>query len=109
MSHIPAPETLNLANVLHLLPHGFFPEFLDNLLHSFLLMLRYLLCHDEKLRLSGLMIISFTHKTCDLISGTFFTPVNFLTIGTSVLVSFTGVSYFPANFSGTGPLTVYHP
>src|SRR4051812_8114988 len=27
MSHIPAPETLNLANVLHLLPHGYFLEF----------------------------------------------------------------------------------
>src|ERR1043165_9827137 len=27
MSHVPAPETLNLANVLHLLPHGYFLKF----------------------------------------------------------------------------------
>src|ERR1041385_159602 len=95
MSHIPAPETLNLANVLVFLLHGCFPEFLDNFLHSFLSMLRYLLCHDEKLTLSGVMIISFTHETCDSCSGAFFTPVHFLTIGTSILVSFIGVSYFP--------------
>src|ERR1041384_3329026 len=80
MSHIPAPETLNLANVLHLLPHGCFLQFLDNFLYSFLLLLNHLLCDDEKLTLSGVMISSFTHKTCDLSGGTFFTPVNLFTI-----------------------------
>src|SRR3954467_3346537 len=89
MSHVPAPVTLNLANVLLFLLHGCFLQFLDNFLHSFLLMLNHLLCHDEKLTLSGVMIISFAHKTCDLTSGTFFTPVTFFTIGTSILVSFT--------------------
>src|SRR3954463_16149512 len=92
MSHIPAPKTLNLANVLLFLPHGCFLQLLDNFLHSFLLMLNDLLCHDEKLTLRGVMIISFTHKTCDVSSGTFFTPVNFFTIGTSILVSFIRVS-----------------
>src|ERR1041385_5552017 len=95
VSLVPAPVTLNLAKVLLFLLHGCFPESLDNFLHSFLLMLRYLLCHDEKLTLSGVMIISFTHETCDLCSGAFFTPVHFLTLGTSILVSFIGVSYFP--------------
>ena len=142
MSHVPAPETLNLAGVLHLLPHGFFLQFwthvgvmshvpasvtlnlanvflfllhgcflrfLDNLLRSFLSMLNHLLCHDEKLTLSGVMITSFTHKTCDLSSRTFFTPVNFFTMGTSILVSFTWVSCFSANFAGTGPLKVHRP
>src|SRR3954466_5774675 len=109
MSHIPAPETLNLDNVLHLLPHECFLQLLDNFLHSFLLMLNHLLCHDEKLTLSGVMISSFTHKTCDLSSGTFLTPANFFTIGASILVSFMGVSYFPANFAGTRPLTGYRP
>ena len=76
---------------------------------SFLLMLNHLLCHDEQSTLSGVMISSFTHKKCDLSSGTFFTPVNFLTIGASILVSFIGVSCFSANFAGTGPLKVYRP
>src|SRR4051812_24328064 len=88
MSHIPASVTPNLANVVLFLLHGCFLQLLDNFLHSFLLMLNHLLCHDEKLTLSGVMITSFTHKTCDLSSGTFFTPVNFFTIGTSILVSF---------------------
>src|SRR3954470_12619570 len=109
MSHIPAPETLNLADVLLFLLHGCFLQFLDNFLHSFLLMLNHLLCHDKKSTLSGVMIISFTHKTCDLSSGTFFTPVNFFTIRTSILVSFIGVSCFSANFEGTGSLKVYRP
>src|ERR1041385_8405159 len=109
VSLVPAPVTLNLAKVVLFLLHGCFPEFLDNFLHSFLLMPRYLLCHDEKLTLSGVMIISFAHKTCDLCSGAFFTPVHFLTLGTSILVSFIGVSYFPANFAGTRPLTGYRP
>src|SRR3954464_14975060 len=74
MSHIPAPVTLNLANVLHLLPHGCFLQLLDNFLHSLLLMLNHLLCHDEKFTLSGVMITSFKHKTCDLSGGIFFTP-----------------------------------
>src|SRR3954468_4135477 len=104
MSHIPAPETLNVANVLLFLFHGCFPQFLDSFLHFFLLMLNHLLCHDEKLTLSGVMISSFTHKTCDLCSGEFFTRVSFFTIGTSILVSFIGVSFFSANFAGTGPL-----
>src|ERR1041384_1464876 len=91
MSHIPAPETLDLANVLHLLPHGCFLQLLDNFLHSFFLMLNHFLCQDEKLTLSGGMIPSFTHKTCDLSGGTFFTTVSFLTIGTTILVSFIGV------------------
>src|SRR3954470_11703600 len=109
MSHIPAPETLNLADVLLFLLHGCFLQFLDNFLHSFLLMLNHLLCHDEKSTLSRVMIISFTHKTCDLSSGTFFTQVNFFTIGTSILVSFIGVSCFTANCAGTRPLTGYRP
>src|ERR1043165_1065078 len=109
MSHIPAPVTLNLANVLHLLPHGCFIQLLDKFIHYFLLMLNYLLCHDEKSTLSGVMITSFTHKTCDLSGGTFFTPVNFFTIGTSILGSFIGVSYFSANFAGMGSLKVYRP
>src|ERR1043165_2651924 len=88
MSHIPAPVTLNLANVLLFLLHGCFLQLLYNFLHSFLLMLNHLLCHDEKLTLSGVMITSFTHKTCDLSSGTFFTAVNFFTIGTSISVFF---------------------
>src|ERR1041385_4461524 len=91
VSHIPTPVTLNLAKVLLFLLRGCFPEFLDNFLHSFLLMLRYLLCHDENLTLSRVMIIPFTHETCDLCSGAFFTQVNFLTKGTSILVSFIGV------------------
>src|SRR3954466_7975869 len=77
--------------------------------HSFLLMLNHLLCHDEKLTLNGVMITSFTHKTCDLSSGTFFTPVNFFTIGTSILVPLIGVSCFSANFADMGPLQVYRP
>src|SRR3954470_13431704 len=89
MSHVPASVTPNLANVLLFLLHGCFLQLLDNFLHCFLLMLNYLLCHDEKLILSGVMITSFTHKTCDLSSGTFFTPVNFFKMGTSILVSFT--------------------
>src|ERR1041385_4793655 len=80
-----------------------------NLFIPYFLMLKHLLCHDEKFTLSGVMITSFTHKTCDLSSGTFFTPVSFFTIGTSILVSFIGVSCFSANFAGTGPLKVYHP
>src|SRR3954469_12649115 len=109
MSHIPAPKTLNVANVLLFLLHGCFLQFLDNFLHSFLLMLNHLLCHDEKLTLSGVMISSFTRKTCDLCSGAFFTRVNFFTIGTSILVSFMGVSYFPTNCTGTEPLKGYRP
>src|SRR3954470_4081631 len=101
MSHIPASVTPNLTDVLLFLPHGCFLQLLDNFLHSFLLMLNHLLCHDEKSTLSGVMSISLTHKTCDLSSGTFFTPVNFFTIGTSILVSFIGVSCFSANFVGT--------
>src|SRR3954465_2562372 len=90
VSLVPAPVTLNLAKVLLFLLHGCFPEFLDNFLHSFILMLRYLLCHDEKLTLRGVMVSSFTRKSCDLCSGAFFTQVSFLTIGTSILVSFIG-------------------
>src|ERR1041385_9260790 len=104
VSLVPAPVTLKLAKILLFLLHGCVLELLDNPLHSFLLLLNYLLCHDEKLTLGGVMIISFTHKTCDLSSGTFFTPVHFLTIGTSILVSFIGVSYFPANFADMEPL-----
>src|SRR3954464_11946193 len=88
MSNVPAPVTLNLANVLLFLLHGCFLQLLDNFLHSFLLMLNHLLRHQERLTLSRVMITSFTHKTCDLSSGTFFTPVNFFTIGTSILVFF---------------------
>src|ERR1043165_159354 len=109
MSHIPAPKTLNLADVLLFLLHGCFLQLLDNFLHSFLLMLNHLLCHDEKSTLSGVMISSFTHKTCYLSGGTFFTQVNFFTIGTSILVSFIGVSCFSANFAGTGSLKDYRP
>src|SRR3954463_15857929 len=109
MSYIPAPVTLNLADVLLYLLHGCFLQLLDSFLHSLFLMLNPLLCHDEKLTLSGVMISSFTNKTCDLSGGTFFTPVNFFTIGTSILVSFIGVSCFSANFAGTRPLTGYHP
>src|SRR4051812_12515301 len=82
MSHVPAPVTLNLANVLLFLIHGCLLQLLDNFLHSFLVMLHHLLCHGEKLTLSGVMISSFTHKTCDLSVSTFFTPVNLFTIGT---------------------------
>src|ERR1041385_7324168 len=104
MSHIPAPETLSVANVLLFLFHGCFLQFLDSFLHLFLLMLNHLLCHDEKVTLNGVMISSFTRKTCDLCSGAFFTRVNFLTKWTSILVSFMGVSYFSANCTGTDPL-----
>src|ERR1044072_1702358 len=103
MSHVPASVTPNLANVLLFLLHGCFLQLLDNFLHSFLLMLNYLLCHDEESTLSGVIISSFTHKTCDLSGGTFFTQVNFFTIGTSILVSFLGVSCFSTNCAGTGP------
>src|SRR4051812_9509965 len=109
MSHVSTPITLNLADVILYLLHGCFLQLLDSFLHSFLLMLNHLLCHDENTTLSGVMISSFTHKTCDLSGGTFFTRVNFFTIGTSMLVFFIGVSYFSANFAGTGSLKVYRP
>src|ERR1043165_4805647 len=109
MSHVPTPITLNLADVILYLLHGCFLQLLDSFLHSFFLMLNHLLRHDEKSTLSGVMISSFTHKTCDLSSGTFFTAVNFFTIGTSILVSFIGVSCFSANCANTGPLKVYRP
>src|SRR3954469_7837625 len=109
MSHVPTPITLNLVDVLLYFLHGCFLQLLDSFLHCFLLMLNHLLCHDEKSTLSGVMITSFTHKTCDLSDGKFFTPVNFFTIGTSILVSFVGVSCFSANFTGTGSLKVYRP
>src|ERR1043165_1428594 len=109
MSHIPGPVTLNLADVLLYLLHGCFLQFPDSFLHSFFLMLNHLLRHDEKITPSGVMISSFTHKTCDLSSGTFFTPVNFFTIGTSILVSFIEVSCFSENFAGTGSRKVYRP
>ena len=89
VSHVPALVTLKFAKILLFLLHGCFLEPLDNFLHSFLLLLNYLLCHDEKLTLSGVMISSFSHRTCGLGSGTFFNPMNFFTIGTSILVSFT--------------------
>src|SRR4051812_35408761 len=109
MSHISAPETLNLVDVLLFLFHGCFLHFLDNFLHSFLLMLNHLLCHVEKSTLSGVMISSFTNKTCDLSGGAFFPRVNFFKIGTSILVSFIGVPCFSANCTGTRPLTGYRP
>src|ERR1041384_8507852 len=100
---------MNVANVLLFLLHVCFLQFLDSFLHFFLLMLNHLLCHDEKLTLSGVMISSFTRKTCYLCSGAFFTRVNFLTIGTFILVSLIGVSYFSANCTGTDPLKGYRP
>src|ERR1041384_5302099 len=100
---------MNVANVLLFLLHGCFLQFLDSFLHFFLLMLNHLLCHDEKWTLSGVMISSFTHETRDVCSGAFFTRVDFLTMGTSILVSFIGVSCFTANCTGTGPLKVFRP
>src|ERR1041385_8903728 len=75
VSHVPALKTMNVANVLHFLLHGCFLQFLDNFLHSFLLLLNHLLCHGVKVTLNGIMISSFTHKTYALCSGAFFTRV----------------------------------